>query len=223
MVAAVIAGSPAAAAVAGTAASSGTAALATRCTSPGDLVLLQGLLLQLWGPLQFLGWFYREVRQSLVDMSEFFDILRTQTSLPDGATPLPDVPPSLRSRIGAAAGATGSSGRADRGALVEAALALDAEQHPPAGGAQTMVPAPQTLQHHNLGSADALALAGEPDRSVSISGLGLEVDLRDVVFGYNPERQVQNVKQCDADHLPLICMPPRKNLHALYDAASSPL
>ncbi len=27
--------------------------------SAGDLVMIQGLLLQLWTPLQFLGWFYR--------------------------------------------------------------------------------------------------------------------------------------------------------------------
>ena len=36
----------------------GGAAVA-RTFSPGDLVLLQGLLLQLWSPLAFLGWFYR--------------------------------------------------------------------------------------------------------------------------------------------------------------------
>jgi hypothetical protein len=38
------------------------AAGASASASPGDLVLLQGLLLQLWAPLQFLGWFYRWVK-----------------------------------------------------------------------------------------------------------------------------------------------------------------
>lgn len=48
------------------------AAATSRPFSPGDLVLLQGLLLQLWSPLQYLGWFWRELRQSLVDLEEFF-------------------------------------------------------------------------------------------------------------------------------------------------------
>ena len=48
MIAAVVSG-PAAA---------GTGVMGTGVT-PGDLVMIQGVLLQLWSPLQFLGWFYR--------------------------------------------------------------------------------------------------------------------------------------------------------------------
>lgn len=71
-----------------------TAAMVSVATAPGvtpgDLVMVQGLLLQLWAPLQFLGWFYRELRQSLVDMEDLFELLRTPTTVPDGDRELPE-------------------------------------------------------------------------------------------------------------------------------------
>jgi ABC-type transport system involved in Fe-S cluster assembly fused permease/ATPase subunit len=51
---------------------------ATPGATPGDLVMANGLLLQVAAPLSFLGWFWRELRQSLVDVDEFFGILRTR-------------------------------------------------------------------------------------------------------------------------------------------------
>lgn len=52
--------------------------------TPGDLVMAQGLLLQVAAPLSFLGWFYRELRQALVDLSQFFDVLGTEPALKPG-------------------------------------------------------------------------------------------------------------------------------------------
>lgn len=54
----------------------------------GDLVLANGLILQLSGPLQFLGFLYRDLRQSLVDLDSLFSILSTQTLLKDGTVEL---------------------------------------------------------------------------------------------------------------------------------------
>ena len=42
--------------------------------SPGDLILIQGMLLQLWAPLQFLGWFFRCVHAPSPGCSNSFII-----------------------------------------------------------------------------------------------------------------------------------------------------
>jgi len=56
--------------------------------TPGDVVLVNALLMQLFRPLDMLGWVYRSIRQGLIDMEAMFGLLDTPAEVVDK----PDAP-----------------------------------------------------------------------------------------------------------------------------------
>jgi ATP-binding cassette subfamily B protein len=53
--------------------------------TPGDVVWINGLLMQLFRPLDMLGWVYRSIRQGLIDMEAMWDLLDTPSEVTDQA------------------------------------------------------------------------------------------------------------------------------------------
>ena len=60
----------------------------------GDFVLVNSYLIQVFMPLNFLGFVYREIKRSLTDMESMFELLREPSEIADipGALPLSDGP-----------------------------------------------------------------------------------------------------------------------------------
>jgi ATP-binding cassette subfamily B protein len=51
--------------------------------TPGDVVLVNSLLMQLFRPLDMLGWVYRSIRQGLIDMEAMFSLVDTPAEVVD--------------------------------------------------------------------------------------------------------------------------------------------
>jgi ATP-binding cassette subfamily B protein len=57
--------------------------------TPGDVVFINTMLLQLFRPLDMLGWVYRTIRQGLIDMEAMFSLLDTPAEVTDAPNAKP--------------------------------------------------------------------------------------------------------------------------------------
>lgn len=68
------------------------AGIADGSMSLGDLVTINAFMLQLYQPLGFLGFVYRQIKQSLVDMERMFELLRVGREIEDAPAARPLAP-----------------------------------------------------------------------------------------------------------------------------------
>ena len=55
----------------------------------GDFVMVNTYLMQLYQPLNFFGFVYREIKQGLIDIEKMFDLLRVEADISDAPDALP--------------------------------------------------------------------------------------------------------------------------------------
>ena len=63
--------------------------VANKTMTIGDLVLVNAFMIQLYIPLNFLGFVYREIRHSLADMEKMFDLLAAPAEIQDADDAIP--------------------------------------------------------------------------------------------------------------------------------------
>ncbi|CAG9465768.1 unnamed protein product [Pedinophyceae sp. YPF-701] len=185
----------------------------------GDMVMANGLILQLWAPLGFLGWFYRELRQSLVDMDNFFTVMSMKPSVKDGSRDLPNADGEDAAAGGARPRKLAGVVPGDGEAVTYNFASVDGDEEPLAAAATgNGASNGATSTANGAGESNGLigvledgdtityrfqhagpkpsAAAADPSASSPMPALaasarpGLALRMRDVKFAYVPERQI---------------------------------
>lgn len=138
--------------------------------------------------------FYRELRSALVDMDDFFSILRTTSSIKEGSKPVPQhhSPPALATTSSASATSSASS-PSHAGAALNGNGHSDSSNGNSTNGVHHYVERELAQEGggsraHSSEGASSSGRSGPAGQGVTAGGLHIE--LRDVRFSYTPNRQI---------------------------------
>ena len=148
----------------------------------GDLVLVNVFMIQLYMPLHFLGFVYREIRHALADMEKMFSLLHEHREIADApdAQALSVGKAEVRPRHGAAE-PTGAGVAASHLLPQSAGYASNVSEVRPRHGA---------AEPTGVG-ANSFALTGDGRMNSPLHASNVsEVRFEQVCFGYAPDRQI---------------------------------